>query len=102
MLDRQLAAQRLDPLALKAIGSVSLKANEPGLRQLAHRCRVPFETFSAEALREHEHRFPASSFVRETVGVGSVSGGGWLLSQGNLSGETLREQGVTITLGVTH
>ncbi|HGI8148273.1 hypothetical protein PX106_24495, partial [Klebsiella pneumoniae] len=25
-----------------------------------------------------------------------------LLSQGNLSGETLREQGVTITLGVTH
>ncbi|HGG0988170.1 TPA: cobalt-precorrin 5A hydrolase, partial [Klebsiella pneumoniae] len=57
LLDRQLAAQRLDPLALKAIGSVSLKANEPGLRQLAHRCRVPFETFSAEALREHEHRF---------------------------------------------
>ncbi|TPV78485.1 cobalamin biosynthesis protein CbiG, partial [Klebsiella pneumoniae] len=91
LLDRQLAAQRLDPLALKAIGSVSLKANEP------------FETFSAEALREHEHRFPASSFVRETVGVGSVSGPvAWLLSQGNLSGETLREQGVTITLGVTH
>ncbi|EIY5376480.1 cobalamin biosynthesis protein CbiG, partial [Klebsiella pneumoniae] len=53
--------------------------------------------------REHEHRFPASSFVRETVGVGSVSGPvAWLLSQGNLSGETLREQGVTITLGVTH
>ncbi|MCB8426731.1 cobalamin biosynthesis protein, partial [Klebsiella pneumoniae] len=103
LLDRRLAAQRLDPLALKAIGSVSLKANEPGLRQLAHRCRVPFETFSAEALREHEHRFPASSFVRETVGVGSVSGPvAWLLSQGNLSGETLREQGVTITLGVTH
>ena len=103
LLERQLAAQRLDPLALKAIGSVSLKANEPGLRQLAHRCRVPFETFSAEALREHEHRFPASSFVRETVGVGSVSGPvAWLLSQGNLSGETLREQGVTITLGVTH
>ena len=103
LLDRQLAAQRLDPLALKAIGSVSLKANEPGLRQLAHRCRVPFETFSAEALREHEHRFPASSFVRETVGVGSVSGPvAWLPSQGNLSGETLREQGVTITLGVTH
>ncbi|WP_407252148.1 cobalt-precorrin 5A hydrolase [Klebsiella pneumoniae] len=64
---------------------------------------TPFETFSAEALREHEHRFPASSFVRETVGVGSVSGPvAWLLSQGNLSGETLREQGVTITLGVTH
>ncbi|MCP6519596.1 cobalamin biosynthesis protein, partial [Klebsiella pneumoniae] len=73
LLDRQLAAQRLDPLALKAIVSVSLKTNEPGLRQLAHRFRVPFETFSAEALLEHDHRFPASSFVRETVGFCSVS-----------------------------
>jgi cobalt-precorrin 5A hydrolase len=96
-------------LPLSALtGAESDRQREPegkraGLRQLAHRCRVPFETFSAEALREHEHRFPASSFVRETVGVGSVSGPvAWLLSQGNLSGETLREQGVTITLGVSH
>ncbi|EAY6974229.1 cobalamin biosynthesis protein CbiG, partial [Salmonella enterica] len=38
-----------------------------------------------------------------TVGVGSVSGpAAWLLSQGQLLGETLREQGVTITLGVSH
>ncbi|OSA15114.1 cobalamin biosynthesis protein CbiG [Klebsiella pneumoniae] len=102
-LDRQLATPLLTALALKALGIVSLKPTEPGLRQLAHRCPVPFATFSAEALREHGHRFPASSFVRETVGVGSVSGPvAWLLSQGNLSGETLREQGVTITLGVTH
>ena len=65
--------------------------------------RVPFETFPADALREHEHHFPASSFVRKTVGVGSVSGpAAWLLSHGQLLGETLREQGVTITLGVSH
>ncbi|MED5645239.1 cobalamin biosynthesis protein, partial [Enterobacter bugandensis] len=56
-----------------------------------------------DALREHEHHFPASSFVRKTVGVGSVSGpAAWLLSHGQLLGETLREQGVTITLGVSH
>lgn len=103
LLARQLEAHRLDPLALKAIGSVTLKQHEQGLIQLASCCRVPFETFPADALREHEHHFPASSFVRKTVGVGSVSGpAAWLLSHGQLLGETLREQGVTITLGVSH
>ena len=103
LLARQLEAQRVDPLALKAIGSVALKKNEPGLIQLASCWRVPFETFSADALREHEHRFPASAVVRHAVGGGSVSAPtAWLLSCGRLSGETLREQGVTITLGVTH
>ncbi len=103
LLARQLAAQKLDPLALKAIGSVTLKKDEQGLIQLASCCRVPFETFSADALREHEHRFPVSTFVRQTVGTGSVSGpAAWLLSHGQLLGETLREQGVTITLGVSY
>lgn len=103
LLSRQLESRHLDPLALKAIGSVELKKNEPALVELATRWQVPFETFTADALREHEHRFPASSFVRQTVGVGSVSGPtAWLLSQGRVLGETLREQGVTITLGVTH
>ncbi|EBX5434556.1 cobalamin biosynthesis protein CbiG, partial [Salmonella enterica subsp. enterica serovar Enteritidis] len=103
LLARQLEAQKLDPLALKAIGSVTLKKGEPGLIQLASCCRVPFKTFTAEALREFEHHFPGSGFVRKTVGVGSVSGpAAWLLSQGQLLGETLREQGVTITLGVSH
>jgi Cobalamin biosynthesis protein CbiG len=103
LLTRQFEAQQLDPLALKAIGSISLKKDEQGLIQLATRWQVPFDVFSADALREHEHRFSASSFVRQTVGVGSVSGpAAWLLSQGQLLGETLKEQGVTITLGVSH
>ncbi|MDF7681831.1 cobalt-precorrin 5A hydrolase [Enterobacteriaceae bacterium ESL0689] len=103
LLSRQFAAQRLDPLALKVIGSVSLKQDEAGLIQLAADWQVPFETFTADVLREYEHHFPASSFVRQTVGIGSVSGpAAWRLSEGQLLGETLREQGVTITLGVSH
>ncbi len=36
---------------------------------------MPFKTFTAEALREFEHHFPGSGFVRKNaVGVGSVSG----------------------------
>ncbi|ROP62649.1 cobalt-precorrin 5A acetaldehyde-lyase [Enterobacter sp. BIGb0383] len=103
LLHRQLAASGLDPLALRGIGSISLKQNEPGLLELAASLRVPFQVFSAEELRPYEHHFPGSDFVRQTTGVGSVSGpAAWLMSQGQLIGETLREQGVTITLGVSH
>ncbi|VYU75466.1 cobalt-precorrin 5A hydrolase [Metakosakonia massiliensis] len=103
LLRRQLGEQALDPLALRAIGSISLKEDEQALTQLAQSLRIPFEIFTADDLRQHEHRFPASEFVRQTTGVGSVSGpAAWLMSQGQLVGETLREQGVTITLGVSH
>lgn len=103
LLMRQFAAHQLDPLALKAIGSVALKQDELGLLQLACDLDVPFEIFSVAALSAHEHRFPASLFVKQTVGVGSVSGpAAWLLSNGHVIGETLREQGATMTLGVTY
>lgn len=103
LLKQQLQAYAFDPLALRAIGSITLKEHEKALTQLAESLHVPFEIFTADALRQHEHRFPASDFVRQTTGVGSVSGpAAWLMSRGQLIGETLREQGVTITLGVSH
>lgn len=103
LLDHQLAENNFDPGALRAIGSVAMKQDEPGLNQLAHELRVPFEIFSVDELSRHEQRFPASEFVRKTVGVGCVSQpAAWLMSRGNLVGTTLKQQGVTITLGVLH
>lgn len=103
LLARQLAAQGIDPLALTAIGSVMQKRDEAGYvnwRPIGG-CPLP-RLRSRRCARMHEHRFPASAFVRRTLGVGSVSApAAWLLSQGHLLGDTLREQGVTITLGVT-
>lgn len=103
LLQQQLSRYAFDPLALKAIGSVSIKEDEVGLKQLSTCCRVPFQVFSVDALKAQEHRFPASEFVRNTVGVGAVSQPvAWLMSEGHLIGDTLRQQGVTITLGVSH
>lgn len=103
LLQQQLLKYGVDPLALRAIGSITLKHDEEGLRQLSEHFTVPFELFTAQELRQHEYRFAASTFVRQTAGVGSVSGpAAWLMSRGQLIGETLREQGVTITLGVSH
>ncbi len=103
LLQQQMAENHFDIMALRAIGSVTIKKDEPALHQLAKCWRVPFELFSVGELSRHEQRFPASDFVRQTVGVGSVSQPvAWLMSDGKLVGNTLRQQGVTITLGVSH
>lgn len=103
LLAHQLAENHLDPLGLRAIGSVAIKRDEPCLNQLARELCIPFNIFSVDELSRHEQRFPASEFVRLTVGVGSVSQpAAWLMSNGNLVGTTLKQQGVTITLGVSH
>ncbi len=101
LLDRHLAECGLEPLALNAVGSIELKKAEPALIQLAEERQVPFQLFSVNQLAQCEQAFPSSEFVRKTVGVGCVSQPvAWLMSRGHLVGHTLREQGITITLGV--
>ncbi|WP_340608356.1 cobalt-precorrin 5A hydrolase [Xenorhabdus bharatensis] len=101
LLERHLLEHNLEPLAMKAIGSIELKKDEPALIQLSQQYQIPFQTFSVNQLSHYEQVFPTSEFVRKTVGIGSVSQPvAWLMSKGHLVGHTLREQGVTITLGV--
>lgn len=101
-LCQHLAKYQLDIRAIKQIGSVIIKQDEQGLIALAERLAVPFTVFSIEELQQHEHRFAASEFVRKTLGIGSVSQpSAWIMSDGNLLGETLKQDGITITLGVS-
>ena len=96
----QLAENNLLPQSVRAIGSIELKAEEPALLALAEHYRVPFTVFSAEELAPVAAQFPASEFVKKTVGVGSVSQPvAWLMSRGHLIGQTRKDQGITITLG---
>lgn len=101
-LCKHLAEYHIDIRAVKQIGSVIIKQNEVGLIALGKRLGVPFTVFPIEILQEHEHRFPASDFVRQTLGIGSVSQpSAWIMSDGHLLGETLKQDGMTITLGVS-
>jgi cobalt-precorrin 5A hydrolase len=50
LLRQLLASQNLDPQCLCALGSIDLKADEPGLLELAKQLRLPLITFSAEQL----------------------------------------------------
>ncbi|EOG1933434.1 cobalt-precorrin 5A hydrolase [Providencia stuartii] len=97
----QLARNNLLPESVRAIGSITLKEQEPALLALATYYQVPFTVFSAKELAPVAARFPESDFVKKTTGIGSVSRPvAWLMSKGHLIGQTYKAQGITITLGV--
>ncbi len=101
LFNSQLQALNIHPKALSIIGSIDVKQNEQAIIKLAKSFDVPFEVFTADELRECAGRFPQSDFVAKTVGVGAVSQpAAWLLSNGSLLGDTVKDQGITITFGV--
>jgi len=85
-LQEQLDALGLKASQLRALASIDVKKEEPGLVALAKELGLPFVTYSAEQLNQVSGSVSASDFVRRTVGVDCVceraalaAGGGRLL-----------------------
>jgi cobalt-precorrin 5A hydrolase len=57
---------------IRAIASIDVKAQEPGLLELAERLGVPLLTYSAKELAAQQGEFSTSEFVRSQVGVDNV------------------------------
>ena len=57
---------------LKALSSIDLKKDEPGVCALADALKVPFLTYSAEQLKAVEGAFSHSAFVESQTGVDNV------------------------------
>lgn len=73
----------LDQRAIGKIASIELKKDEGGIHQLSRKLNIPFITYHQEDIKKLEERFPISAFVKETIGVGSVSmPAGFLASKG--------------------
>ncbi|MDW6005194.1 cobalt-precorrin 5A hydrolase [Vibrio mangrovi] len=101
LFEQQIQELNIHPLALVVVGSIDIKRDEPAILHLTKHFQVPFKLFSAAALSTCSDQFPQSEFVQKTVGVGCVSQpAAWLLSHGCLLGETVRQQGITLTYGV--
>ena len=62
----------MDIERVRGIYSIDRKKEEEGLIRLAYKLRVPFVTFSEEALRKVKGEFQGSAFVEHTVGVDNV------------------------------
>lgn len=57
---------------IRAVASIDVKREEPGLVALAKQLGVPFLTYSAGLLESQQGTFQTSDFVRRNVGVDNV------------------------------
>lgn len=86
---------------LFAISSIDVKKEEVGLQTLADFYRVPFCTYSSDALMAFEGEFTRSDFVMETVAVDNVCERAALAAAGGMGEFILRkvaENGMTMAL----
>lgn len=61
-----------DLRAVSCLASIDLKEKEPALLAFSEKHRIPFRTFSAEALSAQEGEFSSSEFVESVTGVPGV------------------------------
>lgn len=84
---------------LKALSSIDLKREEPGLVGLAQKLGLPFVTYSAEELKAAPGAFTPSAFVQEVTGVESVCERAAVLASGGaLVVKKVAENGMTFAL----
>ena len=84
---------------LRALGSIDLKKDEPGLAALSQKLGLPFVTYSAEELKAAPGDFTPSAFVQEVTGVDSVcERAAVLASGGTLAVRKVAKDGMTFAL----
>lgn len=69
--------------AVKAVASIDIKKDEPGLVSFCAAHGLPFAVYSAEELNAAPGEFTASEFVKDTVGVDSVCERAAVVNAGN-------------------
>lgn len=96
LVDACLEEAHVPPQAVRALATIDLKADEPGVRALVRERGWDLRLYSAQQLAAVPGTFSASAFVRQTVGVDNVceraacaDGGSLLLSKRAAHGVTV-------------
>lgn len=100
-IEALIADNGIDMNQVKAVASIDVKKNEPGLVGLCSAYRVPFMTFSADELMEAEGEFTKSNFVKSQVGVDNVCERAAMLAAGEKGELIIKKQakdGVTLAV----
>ena len=71
-IDGLLDKEKISPLAIRQVASISLKAQEPCILAYCQSRGLPFLSFSPEELMEVPGDFSSSSFVQKTTGADNV------------------------------
>ena len=95
-----LSEEGLSPLSVGNIGTIELKRNEPGIIEAAEHFGCGLKIFSGEDISKVQDMFMKSDFVKNTVGVNSVSAPAAYLMGGNLIREKAVKNGITLSVTV--
>ena len=85
-----------DLAAVKALGTIDLKRNEPGLLAFADSAGLPLRVYTAAELQEAEGEFTPSEFVKSVTGVDNVCERAAVLGGGTLVVKKQAADGVTV------
>ncbi|TJX13539.1 cobalt-precorrin 5A hydrolase [Tissierella creatinini] len=84
--------------SVKAMGTIEVKKNEIGIIKASEHFKCPLKIYSIEDIKEIEDMFQKSQFVKDTIGVYSVSEPCAYLLGGELITGKARYNGVTISI----
>lgn len=96
LVDETLAVGQIHPAAVKSVGSIDLKRDEPGLLAFCRERGWPVEFYTASQLEAAEGDFTPSDFVRRTVGVDNVCERAAVLGGGRIVIQKTAGHGVTV------
>jgi cobalt-precorrin 5A hydrolase len=100
LLERTFAENRLTLSSLRAIATVDLKADEPGLLTLAENLAIPLRTFTRDRLGQADPVPTPSTIVEKHIGVPSVCEAAALLAthRGRLIVPKQKTRNVTVAV----
>lgn len=84
--------------AIKAIGTIEVKKDEIGIIEACNHFNCPLKIFTLEEIKKVEDNFPKSQFVKETIGVYSVSEPSAHLLGGKMLTGKIKIDGITISI----
>ncbi len=97
-IEDQCRKLNLSTNSIKSIGTVEIKKNERGIIEVSNYFACPLKIFNTEAIRDVEKNFSKSQFVKDTIGVYSVSGPVAFLLGGKVISEKSKYNGITISI----
>lgn len=98
-IKEELKRLNLSKYSLAKIGTVEAKKNEKGIFEAAEYFDIEVEIFSNEEIKKVENLFEKSQFVKDTIGVYSVSEPACHLLGGELISRKEKYNGITISVG---
>ncbi|MBS6042450.1 MAG: cobalt-precorrin 5A hydrolase [Clostridium baratii] len=95
-----LLENNLDKRSVKLITSIDVKKNEKAILDLAKELNSKLKFYTKEEIMTVEEKYEGSAFVKATVGVSSVSEPVVDLSGGEIIIEKIKNNGMTLTVGI--